>query len=1074
MPPPGSGTTVSEDMEFHMARFLSQEQKSRSPRRHTLHTIALSHALAAAVLKAPATKAITLPNEQKLDLVNDSVVEPPIESMEHFQVRALPKQGLFVDDVHEGLSNAPLRVRYEVCRVALANGIQPYNVMSTYKGRYGSQSALANYFKSHPLLSKVPKPSSSKAWIAAGKNFENVTLKGKLSINTVKEGPLFRMTLEPLQIEQSCRFQREFGGDRFLYIDVPSLSESDLPSHLKQQRNLKRRLREWLQLDHRFLGRSWRALMLEDRKRKKKFNQQDPDRGQRIILFATSDCDSTGSELLNANKPETSIGELIDWFLCVKRNSHQPFPKAYARLELGLSRTHPSLVFLPSQIRRIKDVHADGTPEATCFNDQSLHWEDIHDPETVMNDGCAQMSVGAAFEIWRSLGKPGPVPSVFQGRIAGAKGLWMISAPTYEEHPGHREIWIQISDSQNKFEPHTEDLSDELYNKNRLTFEVLTHSKQPRSAALHVSFIPILLDRGVPREQLKRLVADYLDYERQQLMENVADPVWLRKWINEQNSLAEERNRQGDIVWQAGLPLNPVEKAILLLESGFTPTSNQFLADSVQWLVEQYLLKLKTRLTVPLGRSSNLWGIADPYNTLLPGEVHLNFSTNFLDEKSGEVYPLLNGREVLVARHPALRRSDIQKVQAVFKPELSHLTDVIIFSAKGRFPLAAKLQGGDYDGDTFWVCWEPDLVRSFKNAPAPFRSPKPENYGIEVERSKLGELTTGPDTIDSFLERSLAFRSNGSTLGRVTNDHESLSYAKNTIDSPGTNALADLHDLLVDSAKNGYVFDESAYRNYCQKNPHIGKVPAQPAFREYIKKISRRDANPRKPRHKKEHIVDYLLFDIVLPHVEETLVQLKAAFAGGGTSDPDLPALYLEEKGAAAQAGTAPDEAGPRSKALKALKDDLAKIRQGFNEQYGRSKRSGTTGSDGYSQNIEQCYQKYVVIEPLNPSNDPTIIRWTKPIVPGAFTYWSLIKASALYHLYDRKLDFVFGLAGRELVYLKACACGRDGVRFLVPRMWANMKPRKIKGGVTEEELLDSEYETAAEEEMEGCDDELF
>lgn len=682
------------------------------------------------------------------------------------------------------------------------------------------------------------------------------------------------------------------------------------------------------------------------------------------------------------------------------------------------------------------------------------------------------MSVGAAFEVWKALGKPGPVPSVFQGRVAGAKGLWMISAPTYSEHPGDREIWIEISDSQNKFEPHTEDLSDELCDKNRLTFEVLTHSKQPRAAALHVSFIPILLDRGVPREQLKHLVVDYLDYERQQLMENIANPVWLRKWINEQNSLSEERNRQGDLVWRAGLPLQPVEEAILLLESGFTPTSNQFLAKSVQKLVEQYLLKLKIRLTVPLGRSSNLWGIADPCNTLEPGEVHLNFSTNFQDEKSGEVYPLLDGRDVLIARHPALRRSDIQKARAVFKPELSHLTDVIIFSAKGRFPLAAKLQGGDYDGDTFWICWEQDLVRSFKNAPAPFRSPKPENYGIEVERSKLAELTTGPDTIDSFLKRSLAFRSNASMLGRATNDHESLSYAKNTLDSPGTNALADLHDLLVDSAKNGYVFDESAYRKYCHKNPHIGKITALPAFRQYIKELAgSRDVNPRKFRPNKQHIVDYLLFDIVLPHVEETLVQLKAAFGGSGTSDSDLPALYLEEKNAAAQVGTAADEVGSCSTALKALKDDLAKIRQGFNEQYGKNKRSGTTGSEGYSQNIEQCYQRYIVVEPFNPSDDPTIIRWTKPIVPGAFTYWSLIKASALYHLYDRKLDFVFGLAGKELAYLKACACGKDGVRFLVPRMWANMKPRKIKGGVTEEEQLDSEYETAAEEEMEEYGD---
>jgi hypothetical protein len=58
----------------------------------------------------------------------------------------------------------------------------------------------------------------------------------------------------------------------------------------------------------------------------------------------------------------------------------------------------------------------------------------------------------------------------------------------------------------------------------------------------------------------------------------------------------------------------------------------------------------------------------------------------------------------LVARHPSLRCSDMQKVRAVYKEELSHLTNVVVFLSKGSVPLAQKLQGGDYDDDTFWLC----------------------------------------------------------------------------------------------------------------------------------------------------------------------------------------------------------------------------------------------------------------------------------------------------------------------------------------------------------------------------------
>jgi len=38
-------------------------------------------------------------------------------------------------------------------------------------------------------------------------------------------------------------------------------------------------------------------------------------------------------------------------------------------------------------------------------------------------------------------------------------------------------------------------------------------------------------------------------------------------------------------------------------------------------------------------------------------------------------------------------------VKVVFHPKLKHLIDVVVFPTRGTFPLAGKLQGGDYDGD---------------------------------------------------------------------------------------------------------------------------------------------------------------------------------------------------------------------------------------------------------------------------------------------------------------------------------------------------------------------------------------
>src|SRR5438067_2523997 len=95
------------------------------------------------------------------------------------------------------------------------------------------------------------------------------------------------------------------------------------------------------------------------------------------------------------------------------------------------------------------------TPEATEFNDKSFDWT-AHQrfvSTAAMNDGCARISVGACRLIWRHLGLGGLIPSAFQGRINGAKGVWIRSGPSETQDQRDLEVWIEISTSQEKFKP---------------------------------------------------------------------------------------------------------------------------------------------------------------------------------------------------------------------------------------------------------------------------------------------------------------------------------------------------------------------------------------------------------------------------------------------------------------------------------------------------------------------------------------------------------------------------------------------------------------------------------------------
>lgn len=366
----------------------------------------------------------------------------------------------------------------------------------------------------------------------------------------------------------------------------------------------------------------------------------------------------------------------------------------------GLSNTKSSFQFTPDQVLEVQDLKASRHSEPREFNDESsgFDWRQPHNAETVMNDGCSLISLGAAIEVWKGLGQSGPVPSVFQARINGAKGIWIRSADVFTATARDKGIWIQVSASQRKFARHRTDTPN-AFEPLRWTFEVVGLSRSATPATLHQSFVPILEDRGVPRTTIENIVIGSLEAGRIEILKAMKSPVNLRAWCDKLSALRNTDNTKSI----GSLPPTYARKAIQLLESGFHPGSNRYLAEVLYDIFWDHFARVIKVFAVPLAQSTIVKGIADWTGTLKPGEIHLAFSRPF-DIAENEECHFLNGQEVLVTRHPCLRASDIQKVVAKYAIELSHIRDVVVFSTLGPTPLAGKLQGGDYDGDDFWVC----------------------------------------------------------------------------------------------------------------------------------------------------------------------------------------------------------------------------------------------------------------------------------------------------------------------------------------------------------------------------------
>jgi len=1008
-----------------------------------------------AVALGPELSASTPPKiaSKASDLSNESPLRVP------WYIRDIPSQDLFTEALPDHLANCPYFFAFICCRVACSKGISMDELVQSMD-LVSAQNDCQAFWKAAP---HTPLREPSSVWTDAKKSLTGYVFKGKLLFNNKRNSssPVFKLELSPIQKDKSCRLERMFGSDRFLYLTVPSF-HTDKPDRftLDEMMQIEKHWKSWLLETHLFLGRRWRVFHIEPIEKKKGALRKDSTADKRLVLFAT--------EGLHIEEP-LLIGQMLNQFFDFEANKEQNFCKAFARFDLALSRTTPTYTFELGQIIRVNDTFSNGTPEDQMYNDTGLDWADCKTKQ-VMNDGCSQISVGAAQKVWEAYrsatGSDEPLPSAFQGRIAGAKGMWMLSAEPHTRDPHHLSIWIEITDSQLKFETRQDTLKPQPHS---VTFDYLKHSFLTGATNLHISFIPILADRGVPSDIITTLIRKQLDDERKQLLEMLHDTVPLHNWTVK---LTPALPTSGLLTWQASLPLSLAEKVKFLLRHGFHPEKNSYLAARLMRFIKSRQAIMEQKLRAPLGKATNLLGLADPLRVLKPGEVHVHFSKPFVDEFTMETFRHLDGLELLVARQPACRRSDIQKVRAISHPKLSHLVDVIVFPATGQYPLAGKLQGGDYDGDIFWTCWQSELVEPFRNAPAPYDALDPADFGIKKDTRRLYDVMNPGDlsTVDSFLEQAIRFRVSETFLGKATNLLDSVAYRDNKIHSESLNELCAVHDLLVDAPKQALCYERRDFEALLRKHGD----PPKPAHKQAMEFNARRKAmsetdtdQQRTFRHKSENLLDYLYFDVIRAHNVETLKLVDSALSKEDDDDADLTSLYTQVRAL---------DIKPINAELDALVVKFGPIATRWNDFFPGDKKPDFPGArrpefnaEKHNSDVETCYALFRCLMPssANASKPEIALLLCHFFGPEQPSLWEMIRASALYATYrtnKKRMNLVWNMAGRELCLLKVGAS--QGTYSMVPAIFANMKPKPMKAykPADDDEDSEDELETSLEQ----------
>ncbi|GKT99639.1 unnamed protein product [Fusarium langsethiae] len=933
------------------------------------------------------------------------------------------------------LNQAPLIILWELTRAALHCHVDLSEWDLEYKPdqTWHDQTNFRALIFRHRLFigAGLPQPCDRVVWNAAFESFalydKNVVLAAEFIVNTEDSGPLYRLKLQPPRLELGHRLARRFGADRFMEIIMPSPTSRDAPDVIRNDEQGVDKVIRWLNDNlHYFLGRSWSPFYNRGTSKSVK-DPRPPHKSltimqERVYFFAT---DGNNFRLPESQFPSleeaTSLGyrtkmrrsDLLNWAINVEGNALQPVPKLFSRLALSLSKTIPTIVLEPRQFR-----HRD-----TMLGFHKYMSSRDKEQQKDMGDGIARMSRSLARKVATRLGLM-ETPCAFQARIGSAKGMWIVDV---EDDGLDDDVWIETYPSQRKWVCDFEDI-------HHRTFEVREWSRELRSASLNTQFIPVLEAQAPKPGSMRNIIANHLANGLQDeiggQLAAMTHPTSLRGWTHR----GFDRSTLGNVPFAGGLPDHDEDVVSFMLDAGFDATKCRFLRDLVWSNQKRQAEQLKAKMNIKIPRSTYAFMVVDFTGALEEGEVQLAFSSKF--QADGESDTLLDNIDILVARAPAHFVSDMQKVRAVFRPNLKRLKDVIVFSSKGKSPLADMLSGGDYDGDQAWICWDPDIVRNFTNAPKPVEPDLVgQGYLRKCNPSFQSILETTHDmesACTDFLRSAISFNMQPTYLGIATKFKERLCYLEGRVSSERAVALSTLVALLVDQAKQGLLFTRKDYDRLKRDMEMRGKEP------EYEKERS--SVQNYKNENGFIHILDFLKFVVAQDTVDNALKQFYDALQATSVQawDKDLTRLFNEY-----------NDQRKSSRTIERLMADMVAQADAITTEWKVAMAGGkhdNTHSE-YTSKVKELHQKW---SSYKPSAQLMSMRVVEPLLDTwngdpALSKWELLKASTLFKLnYEKAYGMVWRLAGKQLAWMKAMlshSASDASAVAVTAEMWSILRP---------------------------------
>lgn len=463
-------------------------------------------------------------------------------------------------------------------------------------------------------------------WIKAISQDGKIDSKQQIIFSGIVSRDLSRIMLkEPKLSQRSCRLSRKFGSHRLLRLQVEGLEGSSVPEH-KVESILSKFNPKLSEI--RLFGISFKFL----------WDTKSQECVFEMLYFGEK------GPLVS----EFTVQDVYNWHLPIHGNDQIQAMKFLKRRYLCTSQT---------------------TPICQC---SVVYVDDVlnYSSQVVMTDGCSGASLMLFIKI-QEIMKLNFLPTVVQGRIGSAKGVWYM-----EKSINPHECVVYVRNSQKKYQL---DSLDPFHNM----FELCSVASPQSFSYLNTQFLSTLPAESLPIT-CDLLEKAFFEVERRFLSKDRLSILKLLEFIPSDSF----DKRSAKFMLMSGIRMN--EPYLIYLFGKILKSHYEHLLESFR---------------IPVHESDRVMIIADPTGTLQPDEC-------FYQRSVGKYRPEF-GKDLLIARNPCYLTKHWLKLRNTEKSQLRDFFDVVILSSIGLFPPASFLNGGDYDGDCVFVTWHERLLRSF-------------------------------------------------------------------------------------------------------------------------------------------------------------------------------------------------------------------------------------------------------------------------------------------------------------------------------------------------------------------------